>query len=75
MADKPSFVLRHKKDASMRRAIELVKDGRADACVSAGNTGALFALASYILRTLPGITRPALITSLPTQNFYACFGY
>ena len=68
MADKPSFVLRHKKDASMRRAIELVKDGRADACVSAGNTGALFALASYILRTLPGITRPALITSLPTQN-------
>ncbi len=67
MQDKPSFVLRHKKDASMRRAIELVKDSRADACVSAGNTGALFALASFILKTLPGIDRPALITSLPTQ--------
>lgn len=67
MQDKPSFVLRHKKDASMRRAIELVKDNRADACVSAGNTGALFALASFILKTLPGIDRPALITSLPTQ--------
>ncbi len=68
MEDKPSFVLRHKKDASMRRAIELVKSGSADACVSAGNTGALFALSSIILRTLPGINRPALITSLPTQD-------
>jgi glycerol-3-phosphate acyltransferase PlsX len=66
MSDKPSFVLRRKKDASMRRAIECVATGKARACVSAGNTGALFALASYILKTLPGIDRPALVSALPT---------
>jgi glycerol-3-phosphate acyltransferase PlsX len=50
----------------MRRAIECVATGKARACVSAGNTGALFALASYILKTLPGIDRPALVSALPT---------
>jgi phosphate acyltransferase len=58
--------LRLKKDSSMRVAIDLVKDGSADACVSAGNTGALMATARYVLKTLPGIDRPAIITALPS---------
>ena len=65
MDEKPADALRHKKDSSLRIAIELVKDGRADACVSAGNTGALMATARYVLRTLPGIDRPAIITAVP----------
>lgn len=67
MDEKPSFALKKKKDSSMRVAINLVKAGEADACVSAGNTGALMATARYVLKTLPGISRPAIITTIPTM--------
>ncbi|MEE9396417.1 MAG: phosphate acyltransferase PlsX [Methylococcales bacterium] len=66
MDDLPSKVLRSKKDSSMRVAINLVKDGLADACVSAGNTGALMATARYVLKMIPGIDRPAIIGSVPS---------
>jgi len=66
MTDLPSHALRKKKDSSMRVAINLVKDGIAHACVSAGNTGALMATARFVLKTLPGIDRPAICTALPT---------
>jgi len=66
MNEPPSHALRFKKDSSMRVALDLVKAGEADACVSAGNTGALMATARYVLKTLPGIDRPAICTSLPT---------
>jgi glycerol-3-phosphate acyltransferase PlsX len=66
MDDLPSHALRNKKDSSMRIAINLVKEGRANACVSAGNTGALMATARFVLKTLPGIDRPAIISELPT---------
>lgn len=66
MHESPSQALRMKKDSSMRVAINLVKDGRAQACVSAGNTGALMATAKFVLKTLPGIDRPAIIAALPT---------
>ncbi len=65
MDELPSHALRRKKDSSMRVAIDLVKQGRADACVSAGNTGALMATARFVLKTLPHVDRPAIITSLP----------
>ncbi len=61
----PSHALRSKKDSSMRVAINLVKAGDAGACVSAGNTGALMATARFVLKTLPGIDRPAICTVLP----------
>ncbi len=66
MDELPSHALRNKKNSSMRIAINLVKDGRAQACVSAGNTGALMATARFVLKTLPGIDRPAIIAELPT---------
>jgi glycerol-3-phosphate acyltransferase PlsX len=65
MHEAPSKVLRNKKDASMRVAINLVKEGRAQAVVSAGNTGALMAIARFVLKTLPGIDRPAIMSPLP----------
>ena len=65
MDEPPADALRRKKDSSLRVAIELVKSGEADACVSAGNTGALMATARYILKTLPGIDRPAIISAVP----------
>jgi phosphate acyltransferase len=68
MDELPSHALRNKKDSSMRVAINLVKEGRADACVSAGNTGALMATARFVLKTLPGIDRPAIIAELPTKK-------
>jgi glycerol-3-phosphate acyltransferase PlsX len=68
MDESPSHALRNKKDSSMRVAINLVKQGAANACVSAGNTGALMATARYVLKTLPGIDRPAIITVLPTMQ-------
>lgn len=68
MDDSPSLALRNKKDSSMRVAINLVKEGAAQACVSAGNTGALMATARFVLKTLPGIDRPAIISALPTIN-------
>jgi glycerol-3-phosphate acyltransferase PlsX len=66
MDEKPSQALRGKKDSSMRVALELVKAGRAQACISAGNTGALMATARFVLKTLTGIDRPAIIATLPT---------
>lgn len=66
MDELPSHALRNKKDSSMRVALNLVKQGKAQACVSAGNTGALMATARYVLKTLPGIDRPAIISELPT---------
>jgi phosphate acyltransferase len=63
----PSKALRTKKDSSMRVAINLVKEGVAKACVSAGNTGALVATARFVLKTLPGIDRPAITTHFPTM--------
>lgn len=68
MDDASVTALRHKKSASMRVALELVRDGLAQACVSAGNTGALMATAKYILKTLPGVDRPAIIASIPALN-------
>lgn len=65
MDESPSKALRNKKDSSMRVAINLVKEKRAQAAVSAGNTGALMAIARFVLKTLPGIDRPALISPLP----------
>ena len=65
MSDSAVNALRKKKDSSMRVAINLVKDGSAAACVSAGNTGALMATAKFVLKMLPGIDRPAIITELP----------
>ena len=65
MSDAPVDALRKKKDSSMRVALNLVKSGDAEACVSAGNTGALMATAKYVLKMLPGIDRPAIITELP----------
>ena len=68
MDEKPAQALRGKKDSSMRVAINLVKSGEADACVSAGNTGALMATARFVLKTLPGIDRPAICSAIPTQT-------
>ena len=66
MEDAPAQALRGKKDSSMRVAINLVKEGRVDAAVSAGNTGALMATAKFVLKTLPGISRPAICTAVPS---------
>lgn len=68
MDELPSHAMRNKKDSSMRVAINMVKEGRAQACVSAGNTGALMATARFVLKTLPGIDRPAIIAELPTME-------
>jgi len=65
MSEPPADALRKKKDSSMRVAIDLVKAGETDACVSAGNTGALMATARFVLKMLPGIDRPAIITEMP----------
>ena len=65
---KPSIALRQGKTSSMRLAIDAVAKGEAAAVVSAGNTGALLAMAMFVLRTLPGIDRPAIATLLPTQR-------
>ena len=66
MNDPPVVVLRQKKQSSMRLAVDLVKDGNAQACVSSGSTGALMAISKYALKTIPSIDRPALMTSIPT---------
>ncbi len=67
MDELPSAALRYKRDSSMRVAINLVKQGEAQACVSAGNTGALMATARFVLKTLPGVDRPAITTTLPSS--------
>ncbi|HTI47454.1 MAG TPA: phosphate acyltransferase PlsX [Casimicrobiaceae bacterium] len=68
MDEPPADALRKKKDSSMRVAVNLVRNGAADACVSAGNTGALMAIARFVLKTLPGIDRPAIASQLPTRH-------
>jgi glycerol-3-phosphate acyltransferase PlsX len=69
MMDEPAAdALRKKKNSSLRVAIDMVKQGDADACVSAGNTGALMATARFVLKTLPGIDRPAIMTAVPTTK-------
>ncbi len=68
MDESPALALRQKKDSSMRVAVNLVKENIAQACVSAGNTGALMATARFVLKTLPGIDRPAIISTFPTIN-------
>jgi len=67
MDEHPADALRKKKDSSMRVAINLVKEGKAHACVSAGNTGALMATSRFVLKTLPGIDRPAIMAIVPTK--------
>ncbi len=68
MTDQPREALRRKKDSSMRRAIDLVKSRDAHACVSAGNTGALMATAHFVLKMLPGVERPAIVSIIPSRT-------
>ena len=68
MDESPQSALKNKKDSSMRVSINLVKSGEANACVSAGNTGALMATARYVLKMLPGIERPAIASALPSEK-------
>jgi glycerol-3-phosphate acyltransferase PlsX len=72
MNDSVMVALRQKKQSSMRLALEAVREGHADACVSAGNTGALMALGRMILKTCTGIERPAIMSALPTRHG-ACY--
>ena len=68
MDESPADAVRKKKDSSMRVAINLVKDGSVDACVSAGNTGALMATSKFVLKTVNGVDRPAIVYALPSYN-------
>lgn len=68
MDESPAIALRSKKDSSMRVAINLVKENQAQACISAGNTGALMAIARFVLKMLPNIERPAIASPFPTQK-------
>jgi glycerol-3-phosphate acyltransferase PlsX len=68
MDEKPSTALRNKRESSMWHALKLVAEGEAQACVSAGNTGALMAMSLFQLKTLPGISRPAICTRVPTSR-------
>jgi glycerol-3-phosphate acyltransferase PlsX len=68
MDDPLEIALRKKKDSSMRVAVELVKDGSANASVSAGNTGALMAISRYVLKTMAGVDRPAICSIMPNQK-------
>ena len=70
MDEAPADALRRKRNSSMRLAIEAVRSGEADACVSSGNTGALMATARYVLKTLPGVDRPAIISAVPCMGGY-----
>ncbi len=68
MGDTPRDAIRHKKDSSMRVAIDMVKAQRAAGCVSAGNTGALTAMAHFVLKTLAGVERAAIISAIPAAH-------
>ncbi len=68
MGESPREAIRRKKDSSMRLAIDLVADGRASACVSAGNTGALTAMAHFVLRTVAGVERAAIMSAIPSAH-------
>ena len=70
MDESPVDALRKKKNSSMRLSVNLVSEGKADACVSSGNTGALMANAKYVLKTLPTIDRPAFMKAIPTKGDY-----
>jgi len=70
MDERPSLALRGKPDSSMRVALRLLAEGTVQAVVSAGNTGALMALSRFVLKTLPGIDRPAMVAAIPTQQGY-----
>ncbi len=70
MDESPVDALRKKKNSSMRLSVNLVSEGKADACVSSGNTGALMANAKYVLKTLPTIDRPAFMKAIPTKRGY-----
>jgi glycerol-3-phosphate acyltransferase PlsX len=72
MDEPPAQALRGKRDSSLRVAVDLVKEGEADACVSAGNTGALMAISRFVLKMLPGIERPAIASFLPTLRGRTC---
>jgi glycerol-3-phosphate acyltransferase PlsX len=72
MDESPQSALKNKKDSSMRVSINLVKTKDADASVSAGNTGALMATSRFVLKTLPGIDRPAIASSLPNLKGSSC---
>ena len=72
MDESPQSALKNKKDSSMRVAINLIKSGEVSACVSAGNTGALMATARFVLKTLPGIDRPAIASLLPSVKGTTC---
>ncbi|NNF68103.1 MAG: phosphate acyltransferase PlsX [Gammaproteobacteria bacterium] len=72
MDEHPRLALRSKKDSSMRRALQLVKDHEADACVSAGNTGALVAKARFVLKRMPGVDRPAIVATIPSRGGHTC---
>ncbi|UCD68302.1 MAG: phosphate acyltransferase PlsX [Betaproteobacteria bacterium] len=72
MDEPPAHALRGKRNSSMRVAADLVKEGVADACVSAGNTGALMAISRFVLKMMPGIERPAIASFLPTVNGRVC---
>lgn len=68
MDESPALALKRKKDSSMRVAINLVKSGDVQAAVSAGNTGALMATARFVLKTIPGVDRPAIISTMPCRD-------
>src|ERR1700709_518292 len=68
MGENPQDAMRKKKDSAMRLALDLIKSGAADACVSAGNTGALMATARFVLKTIPGIDRPAILSRIPAHH-------
>lgn len=72
MGDAPAIALRGKRDSSMRVSVDLVRDGEAEACVSAGNTGALMAISRFVLKMMPGVERPAIASMLPTQKGPCC---
>lgn len=72
MDEPPAQALRGKRNSSMRVAIDLIKEGSADAAVSAGNTGALMAISRFVLKMLPGIDRPAIASFLPTLKGRTC---
>ena len=70
--DKPSVALRNLKSSSMRLAVDAVQAGEASAAVSAGNTGALMAISKFVLKTMAGIDRPAIVTAVPTMRGQCC---
>src|SRR5262249_11963421 len=72
MDEAPREAIRRKKDSSLRRALDLVADGEAAACVSSGNTGALMSTAHFVLGMVDGVDRPAIISALPAVGGHTC---